>query len=454
MLVDRSARIWAMRPDELVGAQALAQRAARADGLPVALGRGEILDGSDFARVVDGVAVIPIYGALMRSMNWWAWSYEEIARDRALALANPAVRGIIYDVDSGGGMGAGCGDLAATLRDNGGKPTQVFVGGMAASAAYWLASAAGPITLGSGSIVGSIGVVIEYVDLEPYFEKLGARIVRVVAEQSPNKRLDPDSAAGQAEMQDLCNAMAGEFVTAVALARSVSEATVMADFGQGLVFDGGEAIRRGMADRRGTLDEMIAEMAGRKIFGNAAPAAAAQETPMDWASLTLAALREHRADLVTAIEQAASTAATATAAAAQTAAVAAAELAGASAERTRILGLAEIATAGHEALVNAAMADGKTTPEALALQIVKADRAAGASHLAGRAAADSAVAVAPAAALPSGPAAGGAPLETRAKAAWDASADLQAEFGGKFDAYLAFEKAVASGQARILAKTA
>ena len=450
MLVDRSARIWAMRPDEMVGAQALALRAARADGLPLALGRGEILDGSDFARVVDGVAVIPVYGTLMRSMNWWAWSYEEVARDRALALGNPAVRGIIYDVDSGGGIGAGCGDLAAQLRDDGGKPTQVFVGGMAASAAYWLASAAGPITLGSGAILGSIGVVIEYVDMEPYFQKLGARIVRVVAEQSPNKRLDPDSTEGQAEMQDLCNAMAAEFVTAVALARDVPEATVMAEFGQGLVFDGGEAIRRGMADRRGTLDEMIAEMAGRRIYGNAAPAAAAQENPMDWASLTLAALREHRADLVTAVEQAASTAAAAT----QTAALAAAELAGASAERTRLLGLDELAMAGHEALVAAAKADGKTTPEQLALQIVKAERSAGANHLAGRAAADTGVAVPPVAALPQQSAAGAAnaPLETRAKAAWDASADLQAEFGGKFDAYLAFEKANASGQARILAK--
>jgi hypothetical protein len=203
------------------------------------------------------------------------------------------------------------------------------------------------------------------------------------------------------------------------------------------MFDGGEAIRRGMADRRGTLDEMIAEMAGRNIPGNAAPAAAAKEKPMDWASITLAALREHRADLVTGLESAAE---------------AAGRTAGAAAERDRILALDEIAMSGHEALVAAAKKDGKTTAEGLALQILKADKAAGTSHLAGRAEGDAATAVTPV--TPLKPAAKAAdaslPIEARARAAWDASADLQAEFGGSFDAFLAFEKANAAGTARIL----
>ncbi len=430
MLVDRSSRVWAMRRDDVVSAHAIQMRAEHFDAeSPRALISGEWLEGSDFARVVDGVAIIPVYGPLMRSFNWWAWSYEEIARDLALAEASSLVRQIVLDIDSPGGLAAGCGDCAALIRDCS-KPVTAFVGGMAASAAYWLASACGAgITVGSGAILGSVGAVIEYVDIEPMFEKMGARIIRVVAEQSPNKRLDPESPEGKAELQALVDASGAEFVAGVAEGRGVAEATVMADFGQGLVFDGAEALRRGMADQRGTLPAIVSGLAARDVPPNAAPAPAAQETPMEWASLTLAALREHRPDLVTSIETAAS--------------------ATAMAERERILGIEEIDAGGHEDLVAAAKADGKTSPADLALAIMKAEKKAGATLLAGREAADATAAV------PSGTpkntttaTAGGA--EDQAKAAWDKDEKLRAEFGDDFDSYKAFAKAEASGRARIL----
>lgn len=431
MLIDRSARVWAMRRDDVMNVQALEFRAAVVAGeQPAAAGPGQLLEGSYFARVIDGAAVIPVRGPLMRTFSYWAWSYEELRRDIDLALAEPSVKSIILDIDSPGGLVAGCDDCAAFIRGVTEKPITAFVGGLGTSAAYWLAAATSEIHLGSGALVGSIGSLIEYVDFEPMFEKMGARMIRVVAEQSPNKRLDPESAEGKAEMQAIVNASGAAFVTAVAGFRGVSEAVVMDQFGQGLVFPGDEAIRRGMADGNATLEEIIVGLAGRDANVNAAPAAVAKETPMDWANLTLAALREHRPDLVGDVESAATTAAT-------TAATATAS----AAERARILGLDEIAVAGHEGLVAAAKADGKTTPAELALQIVRADKASGTNHLAQRAAADGAAAVP--AAIP--PAAAG----TTPKAKWDADANLQAEFDGDFAAYEAWEKASASGLARV-----
>lgn len=432
MLVDRSSRVWAMRRDDVVAAQALQSRADRFAGeMPQTAISGDWLEGSDFARVVDGVAIIPVYGPLMRRFTFWAWSYEEIARDLALAEASPLVRQIVLDIDSPGGLGAGCGDCAEMIRAAS-KPVTAFVGGMAASAAYWLASAATRIEVGSGAMLGSIGAVIEYVDIEPMFEKMGARIIRVVAEQSPNKRLDPGSADGQAELQALVDAAGAEFVSGVAIGRGVDEAQVMAEFGQGLMFDGAEAIRRGMADAKSTLDVLVADLAARDLPSIAAPAPAAQEKPMDWASLTLAALQEHRPDLVTSIETSAAATASATASAA---------------ERARILGIDEIDTGGHAELVAAAKADGKTTPAELALQIVKAEKAAGGNLLAARAAADTEAAVTPIAPKTTTSSAGS--FEDQAKATWDKDADLRAEFRNDFDSYLAFCKAEAAGRARI-----
>jgi capsid assembly protease len=430
MLVDQSARVWAMRRDDVMASQALQFRAAVANGDVEAVAPGDLLEGSYFARVINGVAIIPVKGPLMRAFSWWAWSYEEIGRDLELAQASNLVRAIVLDIDSPGGLVAGCGDLAAVIRASGPKPVEAFVGGMAASAAYWLASSAARVRVGSGAILGSIGSVIEYVDFEPMFEKMGAKIVRVVAEQSPNKRLDPHGPEGQAELQALVDAAGAEFVAGVAANRGVTVAQVLDQFGQGLVYDGMEAIARGMADDRTTLEEMVAELAGRDQIVIAAPAAAAQETPMDWANIDLAALQQHRPDLVSAIETAASTTA-------------------AAAERNRILGLDEVAVEGFEEMVTAAKADGKTTPAELALQIVKADKKAGSTHLAQRAAAETAAAVAPVQPqVTQGD--DTAPLDQRAKAKWDKDAALRAEFGDNFGAYLAFEQAAAAGTARIL----
>lgn len=438
MLVDRSARIWAMRHDEMMVADAVNQREAMR--APEAVMHGAPLEGSDFTRIVDGVAVVPVRGMLMRQYSYWFWSYEEILRDVSLAQASPLVRSILLHVDSGGGLVAGCGDAAREIRDSGPKPIEAFVGGMCASAAYYISSAADRIILGSGTTVGSIGTVIEYVDLEPMIEKMGGRIVRVVAEQSPNKRLDPDSPEGKAEMQALVDAGAAEFIADVAEFRGISDAEVLSQYGQGLLFDGSEAIRRGMADDRGTIDTIIAELAGRDVT-QAVPAPAAQETPMDWESITLAGLREHRAELVSDIERAA----TAAADTARDEAVAAAI----EEERGRIAAIDEIAVPGHEDLVAAAKADGRSAAQ-LALDIVKADKAAGGQHLAALREADARAAVPPLPQAGEPEVTTGGTDEEKAEATWAKDADLRAEFGGDRDAYLAWAKANASGRARVL----
>lgn len=451
MQVDRSGRLWAMRPDEMMIAAAAQQRAALREAQAM---EGDGLDGSDFARVVDGVAIVPVRGLLMRQMSMFFWSYEEIARDVALAQADPAVRAIVLDVDSGGGLVAGCDDCARAIRDSGPKPVEAFVGGTAASAAYYLASAADRITVGSGAMVGSIGTVIEYVDLEPVFEAMGAKVVRVVAEQSPNKRLDPDSPEGRAELQALVDAGGQEFVETVAEMRGISAAQVLDRFGQGLVFNGGEALSRGMVDARGTLRGVIqAQGRGMETQAtglaarpeiNAAPATAAKETAMDWADLNLAALREHRADLVDGIEAAARTeAATAT----ETRVTEAVE-----AERARMAAIDEIARPGAEALVAKAKAEGWDAGQ-LALEMVKADKAKGDRFVADLEEADASAQVVPMKPAATEGAGLGATPEEQAEAAWDRDADLRAEYGGNKAGYLAFAKAEAEGRVKTLKKS-
>ncbi|MEC9434488.1 MAG: S49 family peptidase [Pseudomonadota bacterium] len=451
MIVDRAGRIWAMRPDDLSPVMLRERERQREQGSD-ALAAGRALEGSDFARVVDGVAVVPVSGPLLRSLNFWAASYEEIARDVRLALDDRQVRAIVLDVDSPGGLVAGCQDLAEWLRSDLGKPIETFVGGMGASAAYWIASAGRRITLGSGAVVGSIGTVIEFWDLDPMFEAMGAKIIQVVSDISPNKRLDPSSPEGRAEMQAMVDESGPAFLAGVAANRNVTEGEALDRFGQGLAFAAGAALERGLADRRGTLDTLIAELAGRDLTMAAPAAAATKEVPMNWESLTTAALREHRPDLASEISDAAADAARSAAESAAQSRVDAAREEGATAERARLAAIDEAAMPGHDDLVAAAKADPKATAGDLALQIVKAEKAKGGDHLASREAADreSRVQPAPTAGAKSAPS---GDVEATARAEWEASADLQAEFPN-VGAYVAFKKAEAKGRVRLVSKPA
>ena len=112
------------------------------------------------------------------------------------------------------------------------------------------------------------------------------------------------------------------------------------------------------------------------------------------------------------------------------------------AERERILGIQGHTLPGHEDLVAKLVADGKTTPDAAASQILAAEKQTGARQLA-QAQADEADTPKAEAGIETGVAQSGedesVPIEDRAKAKWDASADIRSEFKD-FSTYLAFRQ--------------
>lgn len=129
---------------------------------------------------------------------------------------------------------------------------------------------------------------------------------------------------------------------------------------------------------------------------------------------------------------------------------------GATAERTRILGIEAHATPGHEALIASMKADPAVTPDMAAGRILAADRKQRSDELG----AINDVEIANKAVQPA-PAANGnggaAPKFEQTEAGWaaefDATDSLKAEFASKGD-YVAFKKAEADGRAkRFLRKT-
>lgn len=221
------------------------------------------LEGTVATTIADGIATIPVRGVLTKAFSWWnywlGWSaYDQLAHDVEAALKNPDVRGIILGIDSPGGQVDGLAELASLIYDArravGAKPIIAHVDGMAASAAYWLASAAQRVVLTPTAMAGSIGVVFSFVDWSGAWEQLGVRTKEIVSTQSPKKLPDPFEAEGHAQIQVHADAIAEVFLSAVATQRGTTRDTVAAQFGQGDVFVGQAAIDAGLADALGTFD--------------------------------------------------------------------------------------------------------------------------------------------------------------------------------------------------------
>ena len=246
--------LWAIQPEKLATDEVAAIMAA----------------GPRAAAAQTGsVAVLGVYGTIiprgdMLVESSGAVSTTRLAVNLRAALADPAVGAIVLDISSPGGAVQGVEELAAEIyaaREV--KPIVAVANHLAASAAYWIGTAANELFVAPSGEVGSIGVFAAHQDFSRALEKDGVTVNLISAgkyktEANPYQPLTEEArAAIQARVDDYYNA----FTKSVARGRGVSVADVRGGFGEGRVVGAAEAVRLGMADKIGTLDDAIARAA-------------------------------------------------------------------------------------------------------------------------------------------------------------------------------------------------
>jgi signal peptide peptidase SppA len=209
------------------------------------------------------VAVIPVRGVLLRYPHPFilagTTSYEQLTHALCAALDNPTVKGIVFAIDSPGGEVNGCSELAQTIyQARGRKPIIAYVAGDAASGAYWLASACDKIIATDTSSLGSIGVIAAY--SLPESADDNATALTLVSSQSPYKQLDARQDSHRQRLQQRIDQIAQVFINSVAKYRDIRTEKVINDFGGGDVRIGQQAVDCGLADRMGTLENVMAEI--------------------------------------------------------------------------------------------------------------------------------------------------------------------------------------------------
>lgn len=241
------------------------------------------------AGLVGNVAVISVSGCLVHGASYGFSGmaetlYAKIGSAFAAALDADDVDAIVLHVDSPGGEVSSCADLAdAIYAARGIKPIHAIVDDLAASAAYWLASAADRIVVSRTGMVGSVGVIAFHTDITRALDAAGVKITTLQfgARKSDGAPTTPLTSAAQKRMQADIDVMGKLFTQSVARSRGLRARDVR-DFEAG-TFLGRDAVRAGLADAVMSPDETFLELMDaateRPATRSAARAAQRRNTP-------------------------------------------------------------------------------------------------------------------------------------------------------------------------------
>lgn len=224
------------------------------------------------ARASGGrsVAVIPIYGLIMHRPSMdisgpGGTSCLLLSRRIREAVDDPNVSTIVLDVDSPGGCVDGVDELASQIFEARKKKKIVAVSDcLCASAAYYLASQASELVVSPSSQTGSIGVYCLHEDDSEMLAKMGVKLtfIKFGENKAEGNSTEPLTDSAREHLQEMVDDAGMMFEKAVARGRRVTREEVHIKFGQGRMFDARRAVKLGMADRVGTLDEVLAQYVG------------------------------------------------------------------------------------------------------------------------------------------------------------------------------------------------
>jgi len=249
--------------------------ANRFEGTDLARDESGIVRGAKPYRVSGGVAIITITGSLVNRGAWVGassglTSYEGIQHQLKTALADSDVHAVILDLHTPGGQAVGAFETAAMVRKlAAAKPTVALVAGMAASAGYAIASGATEIVTTETGISGSIGVLLLHADMSRQLDADGITptLIFAGAHKVDGNPFEPLSTEVRAELQTEVNALYDLFVKTVATGRGDRLDEAAARSTEAKAFMGAEAVARGVADRVGTFEDLLAELSTRAPKG-------------------------------------------------------------------------------------------------------------------------------------------------------------------------------------------
>jgi protease-4 len=203
----------------------------------------------------EHVAVVPIEGEILD------------AREAVDALHkyadNDSVKAIVMRINSPGGAIAPSQEIYEEIRktrERSGKPIVASMDSVAASGGFYIAAACDRIVANPGSIIGSIGVILQWMNTKDLlaWAKVKPETITSGPLKAAGSPYSEMTDVERAYFQRIVTQLHGQFVHAVAVGRKgrMTEAEVGA-LADGRVFTGEEAKALKLVDELGNLDDAV-----------------------------------------------------------------------------------------------------------------------------------------------------------------------------------------------------
>jgi len=199
----------------------------------------------------DKIGVVTIKGPITDS--------EPIVSQLVKFKKDKRIKAIILRIDSpGGGVGPSqeiYREIRKTIKT---KKVIASMGSIAASGGYYTASAANKIVANPGTITGSIGVIVQYIELEELFKKIGVHLEVLKSGEFkdigfPHRKL---SKRDKEMIRGLIADIQKQFVSAVAKGRGLSVEHVQ-EVADGRILTGANAKELGLVDLLGNFQDAV-----------------------------------------------------------------------------------------------------------------------------------------------------------------------------------------------------
>jgi protease-4 len=194
------------------------------------------------------IAVIKVEGIIMES--------KQIIEDLMQAEEDESIKAIILRVNSpGGAVGPTQEVYEEVLRIDKIKPVYASLGAVAASGGYYIAAATRKIFANAGTLTGSIGVIMQFMDMSKLYKwaKMNPETIKAGKYKdigSPFRNMNTEE---KNMMTDLIEGVHQQFINDIIQIRKEKIQGDIVEHAQGQIFSGEEALKKGLIDQIGGL---------------------------------------------------------------------------------------------------------------------------------------------------------------------------------------------------------
>jgi len=197
------------------------------------------------------IGVVEVIGAITDS--------KETIKNIKSFSENKLIRVIILRVDSPGGIVAPSQEIyEAVKKARESKKVVASMGALAASGGYLIAAPADLIVANPGTLTGSIGVLMEFVNVEKLMDKLGVSMEVIKSKEHKDIGSPFRTMTGKEKemLQGVIADVYDQFVEVVSAERGIPQDSVV-KFADGRIFTGRQAKELGLVDTLGSFEDAV-----------------------------------------------------------------------------------------------------------------------------------------------------------------------------------------------------